>query len=191
MTVGGKRESNICMTEEIRQREKSRRKIIRLSQKDSMSQENNWISQRSLQEGVKVMEIFGCRWEEKNKMDHPFIFWVNLMTLEWMTSETPALTDFSEGNSGALCGGGVWEPWTCCHSLWHLQSYHYCRRPTHNTGKSLCQVSFHPWWCLKCQMMSQQICLTPFLKKATVLEILQAQGNWSKRKSNFISRDQL
>lgn len=74
MTVGGKRESNICMTEEIRQREKSRRKIIRLSQKDFMSQENNWISQRSLQEGVKVMELFGGRWEEKNKMDHPFIF---------------------------------------------------------------------------------------------------------------------
>lgn len=82
------------------------------------------------------------------------------MRLAWMTSETSVLTDFSELNSDALSAGIVWQPWTCCHNLWHLQRYHYYGRPTHDTGKSLCPLFFHPWWCLKCQMMFQQICFS-------------------------------
>lgn len=35
------------------------------------------------------------------------------------------------------------------------------------------------------------VCLTVFLKKETLLEAFQEQGDWPKEKSDFITRDQL
>lgn len=58
-----------------------------------------------------------------------------------MTSETSVLTDFSEINSDTLSAGAVWQPWTCFHSLWHLQRWHLLwKTNTWNRQKSLTSV---------------------------------------------------
>lgn len=58
-----------------------------------------------------------------------------------MTSETSVLTDFSELNSDTLSAGAVWQPWTCFHSLWHLQRWYLLwKTNTWNRQKSLTSV---------------------------------------------------
>lgn len=42
------------------------------------------------------------------------------------------------------------------------------------------------WSAKWCFSRFASMCLTPFLKKGTMLDILQAQRSWSKRKSDFI-----